>query len=241
MKYTKTVTTSLVLLLGVLLFGGCSDSASTGNTGAGAQLPGVGSVYRFVQLTPGSFGQVDSVFLRDSVLESGVALGSRTNVLHVLRTFDDGSQLPEDVFYNYEVNGDFSEQLGSLAFPDAFAWMLFPVRSHQRWSGLLLDTVITDPIETIHQKLYDTATYIGGGTAVVGGTVLPTDRVEQRFGILATIQLNGQQPSDETFTGTMRLDYAPTIRYWTSLEEYATGPNAVPDTTRIKLISYTLR
>ncbi|MBS1903388.1 MAG: hypothetical protein JSS75_06785 [Bacteroidetes bacterium] len=236
---------ALAVVLVVVQFYGCSDSSVNSGSGGISVMPGPGSVFHYTQLSsPGAFGGFDTITVTDSVIESGVLLGSHRNVLHVLRSVNDGFTPPEDVFYNFESSGDVTQQVGSLAFPDQSIWVPYPVYTHQPWNGLVMDSTLNVQGEQIHELMYDTVSFLGSGFADVQGKLLQTSRIKM---LLAATATTTDPSSGGLLTQTINIirnvDFAPSIGYFTLDQEISSAldSSALTETQTMTLTSYTLK
>lgn len=237
----------ILFAMAYLTLNGCSNSASNPDSSLPTMVvPKAGSSFTYRQITvqSGIVLQRDTATVIDSVIESGVSLGSHTNVLHVLRKTFDGRTPDQDMFINFENNGDLALQNGSLAFPDQATWMILPFRSLQTWSALVLDSTITISGGTVRLVVNDTNSFAGYGKTKVGAVDLNTIAIQMSAG--------EDQITTDSVSGIMQtfhvqllrtLAFAPEIGYFAEDHEvdiYSVGSELGSQTDRV-LQQYTLK
>ncbi len=235
------------LLMLLLMYWGCGNSNSGTVTGPPAGvMPKAGSSFTFVETFGASVGLgfLDTAIVTDSVLESGVALGSHRNVLHVLRITQGALPQTEDLFFNFEPDGDIAQQFGSLAYPDQAAWMLYPFETRQTWNGKVFDSTIRSPGVWARELAYDTSSFAGAGSISVQGRTLTTTRVSMAIGEdLTVFDSSVGFPQTQHAHIQRTVDFAPAIGYFA--EDHYVVPqdssSGTPTDNDIVLVRYVLK
>lgn len=176
----------------------------------------------------------DSAMVTDSVIESGVRLGTHTNVLHILRTAQTSPPSQQDLFFNFEPDGDIVQLTGSLAFPDQAPWVLYPLATQRSWNGLIFDSVLEEPGISFHVVAYDTSSFVGFGSSTVNGHTLRTANMLFQMG--ESVEEMDSTHLTQNVHIVRTVKFAPEIGYFTQDTEEQTDLSPGPNSATIDLV-----